>query len=156
MIDISNPEAVIAEKRRRDARRANGQPLHETPEEVAAYTAERIAETDARLEKEIQAAVRKLYLAFGCVVYSTSQARASKVSAGIPDLIVFDPRTNSAFWHECKTPRGMLSPAQRDFYLACVACGWKMIVGGMAAAEQQLVVIGAAYRDSSGSIEPLK
>lgn len=46
-------------------------------------------------------------------VYSTAQARASKVSAGIPDILVMG--RGQHLWVEVKRPRGRMSPAQKEF-----------------------------------------
>lgn len=143
-LDLSNPEAMIAEQRRRAERRAKGLPLHETAEEVEQLREKRVAEEDARLEKEIQRDVYKIYRAFGCELYWMSQARATRQTAGVPDLIVFHPRTRSMFYHECKTPRGKLSPAQVVFQEQCTRAGITVVVGGVDAAEEQLVAIRAA------------
>lgn len=147
---------VRAEAERRRQRRERGKPL--TPELPEPDHAElnRVAEQDHRLEKEIQSDVRRKYMAFGCEVYSTSQARASKVSAGIPDLIVFHPASMRAWLHEVKAPRGVVSPAQLVFWELATMCNWKYLLGGVAAAEAQLIHVGAAYRDPSGSLEPAR
>ena len=154
MMDLSNPEAVIAEKRRREERKKAGLPLHETPEEIAARNAVRIAENDKRLEKEIQRDVRNKYIAFGAIVYWLSQPRETKQTSGLGDLYIIHRRCRVAFWHETKTETGEQSSAQRDFEEWNAEAGVKVVVGGVLAAEEQLIRIGAAYRDSSGSLEP--
>lgn len=139
---MSNEE-ILAEQRRRDARRANGLPLTETPAELA----ERIVEEDSRLEKQIQADVIKLYRAHGCVVFNLSQARATKQTPGIGDLYVFWPEYRglgpTVWWHETKTPAGKLRPDQREFQQLCEECLVGHVVGGVAAAEYKLRAIGA-------------
>lgn len=149
MIDVGNPEAMIAEARRRDERRAKNMPLHATVAELEHQ--EMIA--DDRLEKEIQADVRKLYIAYGCTVYSLSQARASKQSPGLGDLYVIHERCGAVWWHETKTPRGKQSPAQLEFQRLHWGTGVEMAVGGIRAAEDHLIAIGAAYRTATGALE---
>src|SRR3990167_2417162 len=65
-----------------------------------------IAKAAKALEKEEQAACIKIFRAAGCAVYTTSQYRPSKVSAGIPDLWVVHEGTRRAFWFECKKQSG--------------------------------------------------
>lgn len=152
MTDVTTmtPDQAREEARRRNERRDKGLPLTETPDEKT----ERLQEEDARREKEIQAECRKKYIAFGCTVWNTSQARASKVSAGIPDLFVTHQRKRIAWWHEVKTPTGVQSSAQKDFEQGVLACGQQYILGGVAACEEQLIRIGVAFRLSDGSLEP--
>ena len=138
-IDVMTLEEVLAESRRRDARRAQGLPLHETPAEIE----ERIAEDDARLEKVIQTDVVKLYRAHGCVVFSLSQPRATKQTPGIADLYVFCPSAAAAWWHEVKTPTGKQSPAQVVFQQFCESCHVGYVLGGVLSAAAKLDAIGA-------------
>lgn len=148
-----SPDDVQAEAARRAERKRRGLPLHETPGEVAEYTVQRIAENDDRMEKQIQSDVRKLYIAFGCTVYSLSQARASKQSPGLGDLYVIHRRLRVAFWHETKTPSGNQSAPQRDFEEWNRDADVTVVVGGLVAAGGQLIKIGAAER-IGGRIEP--
>lgn len=142
LADMTNDE-VIAEARRRDERRRTGLPLTETPAEAA----ERIAEDDTRLEKEIQRDVVKLYRAHRCVVYNLSQARASKQTPGIGDLYVLWPEMHfegpAEWWHETKTGTGKQSPDQREFQELCSTCDVGYVLGGVAAAEAKLRQLGA-------------
>jgi hypothetical protein len=95
------------------------------------------------LEKEEQRECVKIYRAHGCVVYSTSQARASKVSAGIPDLLVFAPRVGVFFVHEIKrSAGGVPSSAQAEFQSLCFGCGVRYVIGDRAAAWDTLRKIG--------------
>src|SRR5581483_3324266 len=50
----------------------------------------------------------------GCAVYRLSQARASKQTPGLPDLIAFTPR-HTMLLIETKRPGGRLRDAQRKF-----------------------------------------
>jgi hypothetical protein len=150
-------EEVIAEARRREDRRRSGQPLAETPAEAA----ERIAEDDARLEKEIQREVVNTYTALGCKVYNLSQARATKQTPGLPDLWVVCLRSGwsrqgkVAWWHETKTPTGKQSEDQREFQRECKACHVVYVLGGILAAEEQLITFGIAER-INGTLEPVR
>lgn len=145
MKDIANMtlDEVLEESRRRDDRRARGLPLTETPAEAA----ERIAEDDHRLEKEIQLDVVRMYRAHGCTVFSLSQPRATKQTPGIGDLYVFWPELiglgPAAWWHETKTPTGKQPPDQREFQRLCEECGVGYVIGGLSAAEAKLRAIGA-------------
>jgi hypothetical protein len=144
------PEEVVAEARRRKDRRAAGLPLaEETPAEVE----ERIAEDDSRLEKEIQRDVVDLYLHFSCLVYNLSQARASKQSPGLADLYVIHLPSKHAWWHETKTPTGKQRPAQREFQVIHKYTPVGYVVGGVLAAEEQLIKLGIAER-IDGALEP--
>jgi hypothetical protein len=62
--------------------------------------------------------------------------------------------TGIAWWHEAKTPTGVQQSAQKRFEENCVACGWQYVLGGVRAAEEQLIKIGVAERQPSGSLEP--
>ena len=153
---MTNDEILI-ESRRREDRRANGLPLSETPEELA----ERIVEDDARREKEIQAEIVKLYKALGCKVYNLSQPRASKQSPGLGDLWVvhlasgWNRKGKTAWWHETKTPKGKQSEDQREFQRECKACHVGYVLGGVLAAEEQLLAFGIAER-INGVLEPIR
>lgn len=140
--DVMTNDEVIVEARRRTERRLKGLPLAETPAEAA----ERVADDDVRLEREIQRDVVKLYRAHGCVVYEFSQKRASKQTPGIGDLYVFNPELHAygpaAWWHEVKTATGRLRPDQNVFGELCQQCGVWYVVGGVAAAEAQLARLG--------------
>lgn len=89
-------------------------------------------------EKQVQAAVMRLYTLAGCAVYNLSQARATNQTPGLPDLYVFHPATGAAWWHEVKKPGGRPSPAQREFQARCAACGVAYLLGGLEEAEARL------------------
>lgn len=106
------------------------------------------------LEKEEQWECMKIYRAFGCIVYSTSQSRAAKVSPGIPDLLVFLPRAHQFWYHEVKRQvGGEQSPAQREFQEYCADCGIAYILGDRSVAQQQLVDLEVAIL-VDGKLEP--
>jgi hypothetical protein len=154
MIDVLSmtPEEAREEARRRDERRAKGLPL--TPDVSEPEEQARIKEADDRLEKIIQRDVWKLYRRFNCQCYWMSQARKTRQTAGVPDLIVFNRRARAMWYHEIKTPTGEQSPAQKVFQEQCNACAIYYALGGVAAAEDVLITIGVAYRLSDGSLEP--
>jgi hypothetical protein len=122
--EMSNEE-VITEARRRDERRAQGLPLHETPAELE----ERIAEEDLRLEKEVEHAGDRLMLAHGFSVVRFSQPRATKQTPGISDRLYIHSRRTLAVWWEAKTGNGVQSPAQRAFQELIQSVGWRYLVG---------------------------
>lgn len=72
-------------------------------------------------EKQVQAGIVTAIRTLGGAAYSTSQSRPSKVSFGIPDLMVFH-RNRFAFV-EVKRPGGKPSPAQVEFGARCRAAG---------------------------------
>jgi hypothetical protein len=152
VIDIETATAaeIVEEARRRADRRAQGKPLAPDPVEVA----ERVREDDERLEKEIQRDVWRLYRKHGCQVWWMSQPRATKQTPGPGDLIVFHARTGNAWWHETKTSTGEQEPAQKVFEEYCLTCDWQYVLGGIAAAENQLIKIGVAER-IDGSLDPI-
>lgn len=151
VIDMSNSE-ILLEAQRREERRLAGLPLAETPAEAQA----RIVEEDQRLEKEIQADVVKLYLAFRCMVYNLSQARATKQSPGLADIYVVHLPSHSVWWHELKTPRGHASPAQVEFQEIHKYTTVGYVIGGVKAAEEQLIKLAIAMRATDGHLEPLR
>jgi hypothetical protein len=113
--------------------------LHELRGRVAGRTLEQVNELiQARVpvptEKEVQRRIVKRLGEVGCAVYSTSQARASKVSAGIPDLICIDPH-HGIFVVEVKAEGGKQRPEQRVFQERWEQAGGKYILGGLAEVE---------------------
>lgn len=147
-------DEVLAESARRDERRRQGLPLTEveTPEQLE----ERLQEDDDRLEKDIQRDVMKLYLAFHCLVYNLSQARASKQSPGLADLYVLHLPSKNVWWHETKTPTGKQRPAQREFQTIHKYTPVGYVVGGVLAAEEQLITLAIAVRGPDGHLEGIR
>jgi len=139
-----------------EARRILEQQARERAEVRRLATGEPPPENVAALEKETQSAVVKLFRAFGCRVYSLSQARATKQTPGIPDLWVVHTAARLAWWWETKRPKGgRLSPAQVDFAAECDAAGVRHGVGSRADAEAWLIGLGLAVRDErTGTLEP--
>ena len=76
----------------------------------------------------------QFYRQIGCTVYSTAQARRSKIALGLPDLIVCWPARQMHWAHEVKREGGKLSEDQVKFRDTWLASGGRYIVGGMAEA----------------------
>lgn len=111
-----------------------------TPDDMRAL--DRVA-AEQQLEKAEQWECVRIYRANGCEVYSTSQARAAKVSPGIPDLIVFHVRVGAHWYHEVKRPiGGVQSSSQAEFQSQCVATGVHYILGDRSEAWAILRKIG--------------
>lgn len=130
-------------------------------EQASRAERERLAAlTDAdvrRLEKAEQALVVRLFRAFGCTVRSTSQARASKVAPGLPDLLVHHrPSRRFWFWETKRPCGGALSPDQIAFAEDCAACATRCGAGALRDAEAYLLALGIAYRDAAGVLEPCR
>lgn len=151
MIDISDPVALRAEAERRKRLRDQGRTTFDVVE-----TAAPISERDANvLEKEEQLEVRKRFVVCGFEVRNTSQARASKVSPGIPDLIITH-RALPIFllWESKRQVGGKYSPAQLDFKADCERCGVTCRGGDRHDAEGYLIEIGRALY-YNGVFEPI-
>jgi len=69
-------------------------------------------------ELDVQYEVRTFLEALGCAVYALSQGRATRQSAGLPDLWVLHPRLGGV-WIEVKAPGGRRSAAQTTFAERC-------------------------------------
>lgn len=83
------------------------------------------------LEKEVHRACMNFYKQIGCVVYSTAQARASKVALGLPDLIVCWPARGAHWAHEVKREGGKLSEDQVKFRDTWVQSGGLYVKDGV-------------------------
>lgn len=102
------------------------------------------------LEKHEEADVIDAYQMAGCVVVSFAQPRATMQSAGIPDLLIFDERSESHWWHEVKRRQGaeykkvrsVQSPGQIAFQALCESCGVEYILGPLDAALAKLRAMG--------------
>jgi len=102
-----------------------------TLEQVNALIAER---TPKLTEKQVQAAIVKRLSRLGVAVYSTSQARASRVSPGLPDLVCID-RHRGVFFVETKAEGGKQRPERRVFQERCEEAGGSYVLGGLAEVE---------------------
>jgi hypothetical protein len=119
---------MAREAERRRARVAAGKPIHLTPEELKAQD----KAEDERLEREIQAECVREYRANGFTLWEgLKDKKKVKIQPGHPDLELFHPRYQWHGYHEVKTPRGELEPAQRDFMEMCDACNVPFFVGGI-------------------------
>jgi hypothetical protein len=111
-----------------------------------------------RLEKAEQLEVQKVFRAFGGRVYSLSQARASKQTPGLGDLFVVFPELVS-FWFETKRQKGgRVSEAQQEFHDLCnrTITGSRHYIGGRREAEDLVIALEIAYRDTNGALEPVR
>ena len=103
--------------------------------------------------KATQRAVAKFYRLIGrCVVYENSDPGQRKGkdghrgapgrTPGLPDLIVYHESTGSHWWHEVKSGRGRLTPAQRDHQHVSQSCGLRVVVGDVEVAGSYLISQG--------------
>lgn len=95
-----------------------------------------------RPEAVAQSRAVALYRAATCVVYSTTEVRPVRATPGLPDLLVFHPRSGRCWAHEVKATGGRLSPAQQRFRLVAESCGLPVVVGDDLAARRHLVAVG--------------
>lgn len=139
----------------RQARLTLGLPADSTPAEIA--------RDEKILEKEEQREIVRLYRAYGCKVYSLSQARASKQTPSLADLWVTrearplkrqDGRrwhAALAFWWESKRQvGGERTSGQIDFGNECIAAGVGYSFGDRYDAAKFLVTLGLAVEDKDG------
>ena len=104
-------------------------------------------------EKAEEAWVIDLFKKCGLHVWKTSQPRASMMTEGIPDLWVFCPRRELAFWWEVKNQRAMqkrhlgLSPAQQRFRELCHTTHTRHYIGGLEEARHLLDSLGITLSD---------
>lgn len=150
-----NVQEKLAEIARRDLRRKQGKPLQPTTIEIE----KRSAEDDARLEKSIQWDVIVLLRAYNFTVWNLSQSRATRQGEGLADLYAVHVDRRQILWFETKTPTGASSPAQLEFQVFHAQLGIegvRYVVGGVLAAEEYLISIGAAERTATGAIEPTR
>jgi hypothetical protein len=117
-----------------------------------------IARDDKILEKAEQAAIVKLFRAYGLTVYNLSQARPSKQAPGLPDLWCMRARDKwgnfgAAFWWESKRQvGGERSAAQIAFGELSAATNVPRLYGfgDRYDAAKFLVTIGLAVEDRNG------
>ena len=58
------------------------------------------------LEEPERLWIKQLYEKCGCTVINFSQAQRAQQTAGIPDLLVYDRRSGTYWWHEVKRQQG--------------------------------------------------
>ena len=75
---------------------------------------------------------------------SMSQARKTRQTPGVPDLIVFNSRAGRMWFFECKAEGARPSPAQVYFAELCETAGIDYVIGGTFAAINHLRQIGVA------------
>ena len=73
-------------------------------------------------ELDVQRAVWQLLARCDCTSYWLSQARETRQTVGIPDLLTFSPIRGFAFI-ECKSPNGKQSSEQQRFQQQCEVAG---------------------------------
>ena len=95
-------------------------------------------------ETDVTYEIRTLLEALDCAVYSLSQGRTTRQSAGLPDLWVMHPKTGG-FWIEVKAPDGRLREHQSLFADRCKRCN----VGYVCASSLAIV---QAYLEARGVI----
>ena len=93
-------------------------------------------------EREIQTTGVQMLRKMGCQVYVTSQRRASSVTKGVPDVIVFT-RTEVFFW-EAKAPKGRVTPEQQAFADACRRTHTGYVCGGLDAVTHYVLNVAQA------------
>ena len=98
-------------------------------------------------ESEVERACDRLAEQCGYRVVRTSQRRASRVSAGIPDRRYQGPR--GALWFEVKPADGKLSPTQFAFLIAELEAGCLASCGGALELRELLAVL---VRDPKGAL----
>lgn len=88
-----------------------------------------------------QPEVRTVYQQAYCEVYSTSEARRSNNTPGLPDFWVMRIG-KGGWWHEVKTPDGAQTPEQAAFEAQCRRAGVVYLKGGRDVALAYLRKIG--------------
>jgi hypothetical protein len=91
-------------------------------DEAAGEGGAAVSLTTRELEKDVQRTVYRLLVKCGCKVYWMSQARKTRQTRGIPDLIAFSPRKGLAFI-ECKAKGEKPRKDQRTFANWCNLTG---------------------------------
>lgn len=120
--------------------------------EVQNGRAVRVANTDTDpgdADTSWQEMQRKCYRVFekaGCEVWWLSQARRTRQTAGLPDLLIFGPpgAPFMTFW-ETKAGKGRLSEAQRRFAAHCQRTGIEFQCGGEFIARRWLQYLMKQY-----------
>lgn len=88
-------------------------------------------------EKQVQAAIVKRLGKLGVAVYSLSQPRATKQTAGLPDILAICPY-RGIFVVEVKAAGGKQRPEQRVFQERWERAGGRYVLGGLAEVEEFL------------------
>jgi len=128
---------------------------HYPPAPGEPWTALRLSESVE--EKAEQLEVMKVFRACGCTPCNTSQARASKMHPGFPDLFVFGPpATLLSFFFETKRQvGGWHSPAQVDFAQLCTQTNTRHYAGDRYDAMRVMIQLGLAEY-SDGVFQPVR
>lgn len=111
----------------------------------AAAAEAKIVRDASILEKAEQNEVAKMARAYGFEVRNMSQARPSKVSTGIGDLILVHRRRGIGLWWETKRQvGGVQSPEQQEFEADCRLVGWTYRLGDRFDFARYLLNLGLA------------
>lgn len=105
------------------------------------------------LEKQEHQWVKKLYEMVGCTVISFAQAQRAQQTAGIPDMLIFDPKSKTFWWHEVKRLQGdeyrKTSHIQTDeqawFQRLVEGFGQEYLLGGRDVAIEKLKRMGRIH-----------
>ncbi len=108
---------------------------------------------NVRKGKATQRAVAEFYRKIGrCIVYENSDPGQPKGKSGqrgtpgrtpgLPDMMVYHPLTNSAWWHEAKAGAGRLTLDQLGHQHVAESCGLRVVVGDMESAADYLMIRG--------------
>ena len=76
---------------------------------------DQVAQHESRLEHIEQNDIRKLVIALGGKVWSTSSVKKAKIAVGFPDLWLVVPALRLACWWETKSKTGTLRDEQDKF-----------------------------------------
>lgn len=110
-MDALNVAPELRDRWRADYCRQNGISQAPTQEQLAAEE-----KRTNELEKAEQHAIKRILLACGFVVYNLSQPRATKQTAGLPDLYAVHKSQPICFWFEVKRSNGgRMSEEQQEF-----------------------------------------
>jgi len=102
------------------------------------------------LEKVVQREVIQFFEGLGCRVYRLGgNNRATRQSAGLPDLWIFCPRKHTGMWFEVKAAWGRPSPDQITFADSCEACRVPYGIGGMPAARLLAGKLGLTWEPAA-------
>ena len=102
------------------------------------------------LEEPERLYIKALYEAAGCTVINFSQAQRAQQTKGIPDLLIYDERSGTSWWHEVKRQQGPefyalkhgQTPDQKWFQDLVEGFGQEYLLGARDVAEAKLRELG--------------
>jgi hypothetical protein len=100
-------------------------------------------------ERDVQRTVVRFYRQIGATVFSTSQARRSRIALGLPDLFVCWPARAALWCFECKREGGKQSPDQVAFQKTWEASGGTYVLGGIREAVTHVERLRGIVRSSA-------